>query len=75
MKYLDSADCDVMKYFWVKWVDGELFFGQGLQAGTGTLGIVSSSDIRSDSFYFMTTNGTIENQCREFTFFMSGFAV
>ncbi|ELU14487.1 hypothetical protein CAPTEDRAFT_185108 [Capitella teleta] len=41
-------DCDEMKYFWLKWIEGELSFGQGLQVGSGVLATIPDSDVHAE---------------------------
>ncbi|ELT87831.1 hypothetical protein CAPTEDRAFT_201760 [Capitella teleta] len=38
-------DCNEMRYFWVKVIDGEITFGKGLQVGSDEIGTVTSNYI------------------------------
>ncbi|ELU16318.1 hypothetical protein CAPTEDRAFT_192427 [Capitella teleta] len=65
-------DCDEMKYFWLKWIEGELSFGQGLQVDSGVLATIADSDVHAEydtakySWLDMSTLSTgadFEKQC------------
>ncbi|ELU07665.1 hypothetical protein CAPTEDRAFT_202596 [Capitella teleta] len=65
-------DCDEMKYFWLKWIEGELSFGQGLQVGSGVLATIADNDVHAEydtakySWLDMSTLSTgadFEKQC------------
>ncbi|ELU12116.1 hypothetical protein CAPTEDRAFT_202218 [Capitella teleta] len=65
-----SLDCNTMKYFWMKWVDGTLLVGQGLQLESRELFKIDDNDVRSKLSSSMDYDvdyivGSIEidNQC------------
>ncbi|ELU05482.1 hypothetical protein CAPTEDRAFT_207295 [Capitella teleta] len=63
-------NCNEVKYFWMKWSEGELAIGQGLELGSRTLYTINDADVRPElysSLIYMLREGTaeFENQCGE----------
>ncbi|ELU17125.1 hypothetical protein CAPTEDRAFT_217148 [Capitella teleta] len=61
-------NCNEMKYFWMKWSEGELSIGQGLELGSRTLYTFNDVDVRPElyaAFVHIVYRGTaeFENQC------------
>jgi hypothetical protein len=63
-------NCNEVKYFWMKWSEGELAIGQGLELGSRTLYTINDADVRPElyaSHVHVVYRGTaeFENQCGE----------
>ncbi|ELU16465.1 hypothetical protein CAPTEDRAFT_203869 [Capitella teleta] len=63
-------DCNAMKYFWVRMVDGTMSFGKGLKVDSKTIGMVNDTLIKASYLHDRIwvgveqyQTGRIKNQC------------